>query len=826
MNFLRVFTAFLFLSHLSIAQPVSQPNASEIQHALKKLTHTGSVLYVAAHPDDENTSLIAYMSNELMARTGYLSLTRGDGGQNLIGKEQGELLGLIRTQELLEARKRDGGEQFFTRAYDFGYSKSAEESFEIWGKDTILADVVWVIRKFRPDVIITRFPSFDAYGHGHHTASALLAQLAFTAAADPTMFPEQLDYVQPWQAKRLLYNSSRWWKQGLEEYYTETGKNHIRVDVGKYNGLLGNSYTEIAAESRSQHKSQGFGTTPKRGEFIEFLELTSGAPMEKGIFDGIDVSWNRVEGARGANKLLQKAYKEFDTRNPEKSLPVLVKAYRELQKLKGNPLVDYKLGELKEIIRTCSGVWMQAFTNRYYVSPGDELEIQAGLVNRSGSKVKLERIKQAGRDTSLNLVTESNKLHSFLLSVSLPEDAEFSQPFWLVQERMNGLFDIPELPMRGLPESSPSMETIFDLEIEGLKLSYTVPVLFQWNDPVDGERFRPVEITPSVVLNISEPSYIFGSDKGQEVTIRARALRQMQTGIVSLALPEGWRSEPESVGLSIENKGDERLLSFMVFPPKGNSEGSFTAEFRNSKGLANRSMVSLEYPHITTQTLFPKANARLVRMDIKRNDERIGYIMGAGDKVPEMLRNIGYQVKMIDQNILVGGDLSAYDVIITGVRAYNTNSDLQHFNKILLKFVEDGGTLLVQYNVSRGLVTEDIGPYPFSITRERVTDEASPVEFVNTIHPILHLPNRITENDFKGWVQERGLYFVGEKAEEYESILAFQDPGEEMNEGSLIVADYGKGKFIYSGISFFRQLPAGVPGAYKLFINMISYGKK
>ncbi|WMJ72641.1 PIG-L family deacetylase [Cytophagaceae bacterium ABcell3] len=822
----RLATILYLFAFSLLAQPLHQKDGVQLKEELKKLTVTGTALYLAAHPDDENTGLIAYMANELKVRTAYLSLTRGDGGQNLIGSEQGEELGVIRTQELLEARKTDGGEQYFTRAYDFGYSKSAEESMDIWGKDSVLADVVWIIRNLQPDVIITRFPGFEAYGHGHHTASALLAQEAFFAAADPEQFPEQLEHVNAWQAKRLLYNASRWWNPDLEAYYEKTGKKHIKVDIGVFNAPLGCSYTEIAANSRTKHKSQGFGTTPTRGAYTEYLELTEGEPMEEGIMDGVDLSWDRVEGGKKVSNLLKRALRKFDTDKPHESLPLLVQAHKELGKLsQSNPIVAYKITQLEDLIAGCGGFWMEAFANNYYISPGGELNINTGFLNRSGVSVILEKIAlpEVGFSESIGLEV-GNVMHNQEFVFNVPLDKMYSQPYWLEHDRTGGLFDVSSYDKLGLAEGEPAFSAVFTCSIEGEPFEFSVPVLYRWNDPVDGESFRPVEVTPQVAVNFTEPSYIFGSDGEEQIEVRVKALMPMQVGEVSVQVPDGWDISPKSIPVNIGKAGEEWKISFSITAPEDEAHGYLEAIFRTSQGeILDKSLVSISYPHINTQTIFPKAETPIVRVKVEKGNERIGYIMGAGDKVPEMLKNIGYEVELISDAQLKSGDLSKYDVVIAGVRAFNTKSELSYLNSVLVDYVRDGGTFIVQYNVSRGLVTEEIGPYPFEITRDRVTVEDSPVRFLQPEHPVLNTPNKITMQEFEGWVQERGLYFVGERDVRYESVLAFQDPGEDFLDGGLLLAEHGRGKFIYTGLSFFRQLPAGVPGAYKLFVNLISY---
>lgn len=825
-----LFFVLLFVlvqSFNAFSQVQTHPDASAIKLKLEKLAHTGSVLYLAAHPDDENTGLIAYMANEELARTAYLSLTRGDGGQNLIGSEQGKLLGLIRTNELLQARKIDKGEQYFTRANDFGFSKSYEESLNFWGRDSVLKDVVWIIRKFRPDVIITRFPANYYKTHGHHTASAILAKEAFHTAADSSRFPEQLDYVDVWQPKRLLFNASRWFRPDLEEYYKANGKKYITFDLGTYNPLMGKTYAEIAAESRSMHKSQGFGTAPRRGEQVEFLEYIEGSIPESHVFDGIDVSWNRVKGGKKIQQSLDKINKEYDEDAPNKSIPALVALYRQIRELPVDPLVEYKKEQLRKIIADCAALHFQAYANRYYTAPGDTVWVNCAFVDQSDYPVTVSKISVplTGIDTMVSKVVNSNQMLSSRLPLIIPANMEYTQPYWLRQPMDKGLYHVESYKLRGLPVAPPELTAAFDCLIEDEKFTFEIPIEYEWVDPVKGELFRPVEVAPSVTLNFLQPSYIFSSTKPRQVEILVKALKNEQRGNLQLKLPKGWKCEPASIDLELEKENEEQQVTFTITPAEGEVRDTIRAFFYTQDKTFDRSLISIDYPHLPVLTVMPPASAPLVKMQVNRLKEKIGYLPGAGDKVAEMLSNIGYPVTILDPERVQKGNLQQFDVIITGVRAYNTVKQLTYLNEVLLNYVHDGGTLLVQYNTNRGLEIDKIGPYPFTISRERVTVEDSPVKFVLPDHPLLNYPNKITQEDFNGWVQERGLYFAQPWSEEYQTPLAFKDPGEEFLKGSLLVASYGKGKFIYTGISFFRELPAGVPGAYKLFINLISYGQ-
>ncbi len=825
-----IITFFLITQYLQ-AQSLHALNSSEIRLGLKKFANTASVLYLAAHPDDENTGLIAYIDNELLARTAYLSLTRGDGGQNLIGTEQGALLGLIRTQELLEARKIDKGEQFFTRAYDFGFSKSPEETFTKWNKDSVLHDVVWVIRKFRPDIIITRFSDYEYYGHGHHSASAILAMEAFEGAADPARFPEQLKYVGVWQAERLLFNSSTWFKPDLERFYAETGRKYIKENIGVYNPLLGKTYSEIAALSRSMHKSQGFGTSPRQGEHIEYLEHRLGSVPEKGMLDNITTDWSRFEGGKKIDAAIRRIIREFDDMHPEKSVPSMIKLYQTIAGLprQDNPLLTYKKEELKGLILSAMGLRLQAYADKYYASPGDTIQLALSAINRSALSATLKTIILDKDKVEPSVLLKKNTLYNQNVKKDIASDALYSQPYWLRKPIENDLFFTSDYQLLGKPEGNPALYVTFVLLIEGMEVVCDVPVVYQWTDPVAGEQFRPFEITPEVTLNFTEPSYVFTSSLARTVNINVKALKDNQKGRVRLNVPESWRVQPDLADVSLVKAGEEKMVSFTIIPPAGSASGNVSATYISEHGKqeSGKGISIVAYPHMLTQTVFPESEATLSKIDIARTSERIAYVQGAGDKVAGVLSSIGYKVDILSINELALADLSRYDVIITGVRAYNIWEELSFLNTKLLDFVKNGGNLIVQYNVNRGLKTEQIGPYPFTLSRDRVTVEDSPFSVLKPEHAVLNIPNKITDADFSGWVQERGLYFADTWAEQYETILGFQDPGEEFLNGGLLIARYGNGSFIYTGLAFFRQLPAGVPGAYKLFINLIAYnGRK
>ena len=815
------------LATLAIAVSTQARTASELQLAMKKLTVLGSALYVAAHPDDENTAMLAWLASERLYRTGYLSLTRGDGGQNLIGDEKGALLGVIRTQELLEARKIDRAEQYFTRAIDFGYSKKADETLAVWDREAVLADVVWVIRRVRPDVIVTRFPTTGEGGHGHHTSSAILAEEAFVAAADPTRYPEQLRHVGTWQPKRIFWNRFSW--QPIDPA-SPLVANDIRVDLGAYNPLLGRAYTEIAAESRSEHKSQGFGSAERRGTVINYYKQTGGDPAKSDLFEGIDTSWARVAGGERAGEILQRAHATFDPLAPAKSIPLLLQAHAELERLAAtepvDPWIAVKQRELLEVIRDAAGLSIDVSAADSAVAAGGEIAMNVAVVNRSDHPFTLSMVASpyAQPAKAPGALLENNEPVRVELTLRIPPDYPLSQPYWLREEPGVGMFRVSDQTLIGRAENPPAIPlTISVTDPQMHTLIFTVPVVHRRVDPVAGEQIRDVEVVPPVTVNLDESIYLFPDAKPKEVALNLRSFRAGVKGTIRLVAPEGWRVSPASVPVSFQSKGAERDVRFVVTPAAAERSAALRAEVELEDGSRHsRQLVEISYPHIEPQRIFPDAEARAVRVDLKRRGDTIGYIMGSGDDVPESLRQAGFTVSLISDAELDRGDLSRFDAIVAGVRAYNTRDRLSAAQQRLMKYVEDGGTYVVQYNTTGDMVVGVPGPYPFKISRDRVAVEQAPVEIFRPSHPILAAPNRITARDFEGWVQERGLYFPGEWDPKYETILATHDPGEPSKPGGLLIARHGKGVFVYTGLSFFRQLPAGVPGAYRLFVNLVS----
>lgn len=814
--------------------PAKPTPSGEILLNLKKLNVVGSVLYIAAHPDDENTLMLAYLAKERLARTAYLSLTRGDGGQNLIGPEQGEYVGLIRTQELLAARRVDGPQQFFSRAYDFGFSKSTDEAVRTWGQEKILADVVWRIRTFQPDIIITRFPPDARAGHGHHSASGYLGEEAFKVANDPTKFPEQLAYAKPWQPKRVVWNvfiPSAF----MSNRKPDEAGNLVGVETGLFNPLLGKSYGEVAAESRSQHKSQGFGVSANRGARIDYLLTKNGEPMQQDPFDGIDMTWKRVKGSENVQSRINSIIANFKPDRPAASVTDLVSLHKALQGLDQNDInVRSKMGEVESLIQQCLGLWFETNPVDYAATPGERVRITATVVGRTNEvPVCLLRVRDAvvGRDTTLNLTLKPNEVVPLPASVLIPANQPISQPYWLEKPLEKGVFQVDDQRLVGLPENPPALITEFTFEIAGQSFTFTRPWIHKSTDPVDGEIYRPFVVQPEVMTNVAEKVYAFADNNAKTVEAVVKAGRAGVSGNLALSVPAGWQVSPASAPFELKEKSQEARLTFTVTPTTKAADGKLQAVATTAAGQLTRGIRLVEYKHIPTQTNFPASEAKLVRLDVKTTAKNIGYIMGAGDEVPTALRQMGCTVTLLDQAEL-NKDLSRFDAIVLGVRAYNTEDHLKFYQAKLLDYVKNGGTMIVQYVtaggggvVANGMKVNQMGPFPFSIGRDRITEEDARVTFLNPQHPLLNKPNKITDADFAGWIQERGIYFAVDFDKAYEPLFSMADTNEAPKNGSLIYAKHGKGHFMYTGLVFFRELPAGVPGAYRLMANMISVGK-
>jgi LmbE family N-acetylglucosaminyl deacetylase len=813
-----------------VSQPGPTPSSVSLYNDLKKLNFLGSALYIAAHPDDENTRLISYLSNHVHARTGYLSLTRGDGGQNLIGTELRELLGVLRTQELLAARSVDGGEQFFTRANDFGYSKHPDETLRIWDKKEVLSDVVRVIRAFKPDVIINRFDHrTPGSTHGHHTSSAILSTEAFDLAGDPAAYPDQLGSLKPWSPARLFFNTS-WWFYGSQENFEKADKSRlVPMDIGVYYPERGLSNNEIASMASSQHRCQGFGRLNVRGSQMEYVELLKG-PMPKGgdLFDGIDTSWGRIEGGAAIEAILKPLEASFDFADPSVHLPDLLRAYKLLQELEESHWKSLKLKELKELILGVTGVYLEASSETPYANPGSTAGIRIEAVNRSQWPIKMNGyLLISGSQSDSVIPLPYNERVILETSLTIPQDHPDTAPYWLREEGSMGMYKVSNPALIGKPETPPAFHVVSNIDFNGTLIPFLIPVIHRYSKPDKGELYRAFDVVPRVTASFDSQVKLFPTTHSKQVQLTVKSLAEKVSGQVSLDIPEGWRAEPASYEFGLEGKGDEKIVQFTLFPPTGESQGFAAPRIVSEGQVFSRELVTIEYEHIPTQTVLLPAALKVVRLDVEKAGQHIGYVMGAGDEIPENLEAIGYTVHLMQVQDLTREALRKMDALVLGIRAYNVLGDLPFKTDVLLQYVKEGGTMVVQYNTSgRGPRDfSNLAPYPLRLSRDRVSDETAQVEILEPDHPLLNFPNQVGAGDFEGWVQERGLYFPDQWDPAFTPLFSMNDPGETPKKGSLLVAPYGDGTYIYSGLSFFRELPAGVPGAFKLLSNMLSIGK-
>jgi len=822
----------LALAQPFFAQAPQKPDAAAIYTQIQKLNFLGSVLYIAAHPDDENTRLISWLSNQKHARTGYLSLTRGDGGQNLIGPQLREGLGVIRTQELLEARKIDGGEQFFTRANDFGYSKTPDETLKIWDKDQVLSDVVWAIRKFRPDVIIDRFDArTPGTTHGHHTSSAILSLEAFDKAADARAYSDQLNYVKPWQPKRAYFNTS-WWFYGSREKFEQADKSGLtKLSIGTYYKLLGKSNQEIAALSRSRHQSQGFGSTGVRGDEIEYLESIKGDKTAGDIFDGIDTSWNRVKGGKEIGAILAGVEKDFDFRNPEASVPKLIEAYKLIEKLDDDYWKALKSEEIKSIIAACTGLYLEAVAESQDGTPGSTLKIKLEAINRSAIAMNWnayqvlpggEKISRTAIPATVALSENTDRTEE--TGFAIPENQPYTAPYWLREKGSVGMYRVSDQQHIGIPDVIRESKVIFHIAIMGENLPFTRLIVYKYNDPVKGEVYEPFDIVPDVTTAIWDKVSLFNRRKTKDMYVSVKAGKDHVKGVVQLEVPDGWAVSPTEIPFALERKGQQQSVVFSVTAPKAESQATARAVARVEGRSFDRERTDIVYPHISKQMMLMPSEAKLLKFDIKTGNEKIAYIMGAGDQVDKSLKQMGYEVTLIRPEDISTEKLAPFDVIMTGIRAYNTIDALAMKQRILLDMVRQGKTMIVQYNTADGLVTQDLAPYPLHLSRDRVTEENAEVTFIAPENPVLNHPNKITSADFQGWTQEQGLYYPDTWDKAFQTVISSHDTGETPKDSAILVARYRKGYYIYTGLSFFRELPEGVAGAMRLMANLISIG--
>ncbi len=789
----------------------------------------GTVLHIAAHPDDENTQLITYLARGRGYRTAYLSITRGDGGQNEIGAEFDEKLGIARTQELMAARRLDGGRQFFTRAIDFGFSKTPEETLRFWDREQVLADVVRVIRTFRPDVMVTRFPvPPGSGGHGHHTASAILAVEAFKISGDATFFPEQLaEGLKPWQPKRVLWNGGGGGRGGAV-----AGGAVVRVDIGGSDPVTGESFSSIAGRSRGMHKTQGFGGGGGGGggPNVQTFTLLAGAPATNDLMDGVELTWSRVTDGAEIARLTDEAIAQFKTNDAAASVPALLAIRAKLVALPSDPLVKDKRRQLDGLVQNCLGLSVATTVPEPEVAPGESVKLFHTATVRSSFPVRSLGIRYPSLKSEIlgapALQVDGVAVRIMPNTVTIPASTPPTQPYWLREESAAGIFRVDDRKLIGRPENPPAFPVEFVFEVGGQTLVVA-------DEPVstkDTGQPRHLAVISPVALHFGSAVALFKPGAGRSIEVEVTAARAAVEGTLRLQVPAEWSVSPAQQPFKLSKAGGKNKIAFTVTAPAKAASGSIMAVAEVGGARFSNQRIEIRYDHIPLQLLQPSAKLKVAAFDFATRGQAVGYLPGAGDDTVGSLQQLGYTVTTLTGADLTPEKLRGLDAVVIGVRAFNERTDLAANLPGLFAYVTNGGTVIAQYNRPNGLQASRLGPYPLSIAGNapqwRVTDETAPVTFLAPENAALTTPNKIVPADFNGWVQERGAYFPSSfDAEHYTPLLAMSDPGEQPLKSSVLVAQHGKGYFVYTGLAFFRQLPAGVPGAYRLFANLVSLGK-
>lgn len=814
----RIFTLLaLFVLPVSVFSQQYRPSPSaEIYQKLQQLNVLGTVMYVAAHPDDENTRLISYLVHHDHVQTIYLSLTRGDGGQNILGNEQGSTLGLIRTHELMEARRIDGAEQLFTHVIDFGYTKSPEETFRFWNRTKLIEDVKAAFQQYHPDVIICRFPTTGEGGHGQHTVSAIVAGDAFKELEQ-----QQQAGKKVWLPTRLFFNAFRFGNMNT------TSEDQFKVPVNQYDPLLGEGYGEMAGRSRSVHKSQGAGTPQTVGVNNEYFRLLAGKPVSASLYDGIDMSWGRV-GRKEIGLKIQAVIAKFDFKDPSKSLPALVAIRKEINMVNDPFWKAQKLKELNDIVTSCAGLMVEALTDNPETTAGTTIPVTVNVIARSSVPVSLEGISfpAAVEKGDLKPVPlEPDALQKFEYRIRLNEAEPLTEPYWLRYTATTGAYQYDSL-YAGTPETPNKLVAGVAIRIDGEVFVANAPVSFKKLDPVRGDVVQQLRIVPAVAVAPLHSLFIYEAGQNKRIWVQVRTFRDVSDARLQVKLGD---KEIAGIALGSLRKGMDTLCSLEVpvaaLAGVGNTSDLLCTVAADGKEY-NRDMHLIRYPHLPDLQYFTGAWMKPVKKDWKVAVKKIGYIEGAGDHVAEVLGQAGLDVDRVPENAMSSAaSLSQYEAIVLGVRAYNTRTQIAAWMPVLLQYVANGGTLLVQYNTNQNLLTSQYGPYPFSLSRDRVTEEDAEVTFTDPSAKLLHFPNEITNKDFDHWVQERGIYYPSGYESNYKTLLSMHDTGEKPLQGGIIYTPYGKGQFIYTSLVFFRQLPAGNSGAIRLMMNLLSAGK-
>lgn len=808
----------LFISSFAVAQQARPAASGKIYGDMHKLNNLVNVLYVAAHPDDENTRLLAWLVNEKNIRTAYLSLTRGDGGQNILGSELGEALGLIRTHELMEARRLDGAEQFFTRAIDFGFSKTHEETFKHWPQKELTGDAVWVYRKFRPDVVICRFPPNTMAGHGQHAASAIIAANAFKDAGDRTKYPEQLKYFTQWQPKRLLLNTYKFGDRNT------TAEDQFKLAVGQYIPSLGMGVGELAGQSRSIHKSQGAGTPSVPGMQIEYFKLVDGDTLTTSLFDGIDITWNRV-GRPDIGTDIQKVIDKYDFMHPDASLPALLAVRKKIAAVSDDYWRKQKLAEIDQLILDCTGLMIELYTKQPQTAAGATLPFTLRMIARSHTPVKVTGIRWGYADTVMDQRLSFDTLLTFEHMLNLPAKEPATEPYWLASAPFSpAMYSIANDTVQGLPETPCNLFGVLHLDVAGTPFDINVPLSYKKLDPVKGDVVEQLRIVPAATVAFNSDILVVKQGSPVQVDVRVHAYSELRNGSLSITEGNGTKSIVEVASINL-NQGADTIITVSVTPSKDATQLKATVTTKDGKMAEAQHLI--QYTHLPTLQYFKPAAAGIVQNTWQCTAKKIGYIEGAGDYIPALLRLSGLEVDVLKESDLTSAaKLKKYDAIITGIRAVNVEKRMAYWLPVLFEYANNGGTLVMQYNTTQDMSTTKLGPYPFTIASDkRVTEEDAKITFIDPAHRLLTYPNKITDADFDNWVQERGLYFASKWDDHYTTLFSMNDAGEQPLNGGTLYTKYGTGHYIYTSLSFNRQLPAGNKGAIRLLMNMLSIGK-
>ncbi len=814
------FTVLVFslAGEKALSQQVRPASSDKIYNEIASLRHLVNVLYVAAHPDDENTRLLAWLVNDQHIRTAYLSLTRGDGGQNILGSEQSEALGLIRTHELIEARKLDGAEQYFSRAIDFGFSKTHEETFRHWPEYLLTYDAVWVMRKFRPDVVICRFPPNTMAGHGQHAASAIIAAKAFKVTGDKMQYTEHLKYFPSWQPKRLLLNTYKFGDRNT------TAEDQFKLGVGQYLPGFGEGCGELAGRSRSIHKSQGAGTPSVPGVQTEYFKLVDGDSLKTSFFDGIDITWNRV-GRGDIENDLKQVEDRFDFRRPDASIPALLAVRGKVAGIADEYWRKQKLAEIDRVILDCSGFMAEVYAKQPEAVRGATLPFTLRVIARSQTPVVLSSIKWGNGDTATNMILSVDTLHTFEHAISIPANEPFTQPYWLSRPHADkDMFAIAHDTLLGQPETPNELNATLMLRIGGVDMAVKVPLSYKKLDPVKGDIVEQLRIVPDASVSFNNALLVAKPDGSVQAEVRIHTFKDIKDATLTVA---GSKTTVATIkGLNFSASTDTIIpisISPQVSAQQGGDDFYLTAEVAAGGQTYNKSQHLIQYNHLPTLQYFTDPYAKVLRSNWKCTAKRIGYIEGAGDFIPALLRQAGLEVDVLKDGDMAGAaNLKKYDAIITGIRAVNVEKRMAYWLPVLMQYVQNGGTLVMQYNTLQDMATTKIGPYPLTLSGDRVTEEDAKMEFTDSTSRLLNYPNKITDKDFEGWVQERGLYFAKKWDDKYKTLFSMHDAGEQPLTGGTLYTKYGKGNYVYTSLSFSRQLPAGNKGAIRLLMNMIS----